>query len=103
MCSIVRRRAGGRENDVWGALSAAEDTVVAASGLANAWYFANRYRESAGSRRLAGALLTALSGGTAAVALARHARDQADGWSRAVARMPLMLGSAATYVLVAIG
>ena len=92
-----------RVNDVWGSLSAAEDTVVAASGLANAWYFANRARESAGSRRLAGTLLAALSGGAAAVALALLAGDYAEGWSGAVARVPLMLGSAATFVLVVIG
>jgi hypothetical protein len=92
-----------RVNDVWASFSTAEDTVVAASGLANAWYFANRARASAGSRRLAGSLLTALSGGAAAVALALLAGDYAEGWSGAIARMPLMLGSAATFVLVAIG
>ena len=90
-------------NDVWDSLSAAEDTVVAASGLANAWYFASRARGSVGSRRLAGSLLTALSGGAAALALALLAGDYAEGWSGAVARMPLTLGSATTFLLVVIG
>ena len=90
-------------NDVWGSLSAAEDTVVAASGLANAWYFGNRASESAGARRLAGVLLATLSGGAAAVALALLAGEYAEGWTGAIARVPLMLGSATTFVLVVIG
>ena len=103
MCSTVRATAGVRVNDVWGSLSAAEDTVVAASGLANACYFASRARASAGPRRLAGALLAALSGGAAAVALALLSGDHAEGWSGAIARVPLMLGSATTFALVVIG
>jgi hypothetical protein len=94
---------GVRVSDVWASLAAAEDTVVAASGLANGWYFARRARRNARSRRLAGVLLAALSGGAGVVALALLAGDYAAGWPGAVARLPLLLGSATTFALVVIG
>jgi ammonia channel protein AmtB len=87
----------------WDSLAAAEDTVVAASGMANAWYFGGRALASTGPRRRAGVLLTSLSGGAAALALALLAGDRAEGWPGAVARLPLLLGSVSTSLLVVAG
>jgi hypothetical protein len=67
--------------------------------MANAWYFGGRARAAAGPRRRAGVLLAALSGG----AVALLAGDRAEGWPGALARVPLMLGSASTMALVAVG
>lgn len=95
-----------RVADVWTSLAVAEDSVVAASGIANAWYFtrqARRARPPARARRFAGLLLAALCGGAAAVALVLLAGGHAEGWPGAVARVPLVMASATTFALVVIG
>lgn len=96
-------RSGERLGEVWNSLAAAEDALLAASGMANAWYFAGQARRNASARRLAALLLTTLSGGAATIALALLAGDRAEGWPGALARLPLVASSMATFALLVIG
>jgi putative intracellular protease/amidase len=92
--------------DVWASLTTAEDSVVAVSGVANAWYFARRAQrseEGARARRFASGLLAVLCGGAAVLALALLAGGHAEGWPGAIARVPLVVGSATTFALVVAG
>ncbi len=86
-------------NLVWDGISVAESTATAASGLANAGYFAGRAARAAGPRRAAALLLVLLCGGAAVDAVAQLAGGES-GAMAALVRLPSMLGNVATLWLV---
>lgn len=86
-------------NPVWDGLSVAVPSATAASGLANATYFAGRAARAAGPRRAAALLLVALCGGAAIDAAVQLVAGQT-GAMAALVRLPSMLGNVATLWLV---
>lgn len=89
--------------DVLGSASAVEESVVLATGLANAAYFVRRGAGNAGSRRLAALLLAVLYGGTAVLALALLLGGLEEGAVGVALRAPLTAGNAVTFGLIVIG
>ncbi len=90
-----------REVLTW--VSAAEESMVLATGLANAGYFVGRAAGNGTPRRLAAALLAALYAGTAALALALLVGSLDEGAVGVALRAPLVLGNAVTFALIVIG
>ena len=86
-------------NAVWDGIAVAVPSATAASGLANASYFAGRAAQAAGPRRAAALLLVALCGGAAVDAVAQLAGGET-GAMAALVRLPSMLGNVATLWLV---
>jgi hypothetical protein len=85
---------------LWGQLATGEDAATFASGLFNAVAFARRVRDASGPRRIAAAVLIALTAGSAADALL-HATLEAPAAPTEVAlRFPLLLGNLAVLALI---
>ncbi|RLT41285.1 MAG: hypothetical protein DWI58_09100 [Chloroflexi bacterium] len=89
-------------NGIWNGLGEAQSAAIAASGSANALYFARRVATSIGARRIAAAVLAGIFGGVALDAVG----GLGGGASEAVEvaqRAPLLIATLATNALLAIG
>lgn len=89
-------------SNIWSDVAGAESAAVAASGGANALYFARRVALGGGARRLAAAVLAGVFGGIAldsAGHLGPHAAEAAEVLRRA----PLLIATLATSAVLAIG
>lgn len=93
----------GHVKELFGWASAAESSVVLATGLGNAGYFLRRALRNGDGRRLAAALLAALYAGTAALAFALLFGGLDEGPVGVALRAPLVLGNAVTFALIVIG
>lgn len=89
-------------NGIWNGLGQAESAAMAASGGANALYFARRVAQSAGARRVSAAVLTGLFIGIALVG-AGHLGDGAATVADVIVRAPLLIATLATNAVLAIG
>ncbi|MCC6238346.1 MAG: hypothetical protein IT299_12365 [Dehalococcoidia bacterium] len=87
--------------DILGWVSATEETVVLATGLANAGYFLGRLRDSAPRQALL--LLAALYGGSALLALAQLAGGLEETPGGVALRVPLVVGHLATFLVLLMG
>lgn len=89
-------------NGIWNGLGEAESAAMAASGGANALYFARRVARSGGARRLSAAVLAGLFAGVA-LDSAGHLGGSAETVAEVIARAPLLLATLATNAVLAIG
>jgi hypothetical protein len=85
-----------------GWISATEDSVVVATGLANPGYFARRAATSSRPRFAAAAVLVGLYAGSAALALGLLVGIE-DGATAAALRVPLVAANLATCSLLLAG
>ncbi len=88
--------------DVLSWAGAAEGSVVVATGLVNAGYFATRARGNR-PRRLAAIVLTLLYLGTAALAVELLSGGLGEGPAVVALRAPLVVGNSATLLLIVLG
>ena len=89
-------------NGIWNGLNEAESAAMAASGGANAVYFARRVLRGEGARRLSAVVLAGLFTGIGADA-AMHLGDEAQTAAEVLLRAPLLLATLATNAVLAIG
>ncbi len=87
--------------DILGWVSATEESVVLATGLANAGYFFGRLRDRAPRKALV--LLATLYAGSALLALAQLAGGLDEAPGGVVLRVPLVVANVATFVLLVVG
>ncbi len=87
--------------DILGWVSATEESVVLATGLANAGYFLGHVRNSAPRKALL--LLAAIYGGGSLLTLAQLAGGLDEGPGGVVLRAPLAVGNIATLGLLVLG
>ena len=89
-------------NSIWNGLGEAQSAAIAASGGANALYFARRVARSGGARRAAAAVLVGIFAGIA-VDSAGHLGGGATDAAEVVRRAPLLIATLATNAVLAIG
>jgi hypothetical protein len=93
-------------NGFWNGLGEAESAAMAASGGANALYFARRVARGsargAGARRVSAAVLTGIFAGVA-LDSAGHLGGGTETAAEVIARAPLLVARLATNALLAIG
>lgn len=87
---------------IWNGLGEAQSAAMAASGGANAVYFARRAAHSTGARRVSAAVLTGVFTGVA-LDSAAHLGGFAGTAAEAAGRAPLLIATLATNALLAIG
>lgn len=87
--------------DILGWVSATEESVVLATGLANAGYFLGRLRDSAPRRALL--LLATLYGGSSLLALAQLAGGLDDVPGGVFLRAPVVVANVATFAVLVLG
>jgi len=87
---------------IWNGLNEAQSAAMAASGSANALYFARRVARSTGARRLSAAVLTGIFAGVA-LDSAAHLGGAAGSAAEAAGRAPLLIATLATNAVLAIG
>ncbi len=93
-------------NGLWGGIAAAQDSATAASGIANAAYFARQSGGGGAIRRTAALVLVGLCGGAAL--LSAYSLVTTFGLSEGdelevLVRLPLLLGNLATFWLITSG
>ena len=93
-------------NGLWGGIAAAQDSATAASGIANAAYFARQSGDGGAIRRAAALVLVGLCGGAAL--LSAYSLATTFGFSdgdevEVLVRLPLLLGNLATLWLITSG
>ena len=89
-------------NGIWNDLGQAESAALAASGGANALYFARRVLRGVGARRISAAVLVGLFAGVGLEGAA-HLGGNAGTAAEVLVRAPLLLATLATNVVLAIG
>lgn len=87
--------------DILGWVSATEESIVLATGLANAGYFLGRLRDSTPRRALL--VLATLYGGSALLALADLGGGLDEVPGGIVLRAPLVAANTATFALLVLG
>ena len=89
-------------NGIWNGLGEAESAAMAASGGANALYFARRVARGSGARRLSAAVLAGIFAGVALDSAAQLGGTAATA-AEVVVRAPLLVATLATNAVLAIG
>ena len=88
---------------IWNLIAGAESAVMAASGGANAIYFARRAAGAGGARRVAASVLVGLFAGVALDGLSHLDGSLGGATAEVVRRAPLLVATIATTVLVRLG
>ena len=89
-------------NGMWNALGMAQSVAMAASGAANAAYFAQRATRSTGGRRIAAVVLAAVFAGIALDGVV-HLAGTVDAAVEVVRRAPLLVATLLTSALLRLG
>ena len=89
-------------NGIWNGIDAAQSAAIAASGTANAIYFARRATQAAGARRVAAVVLVGLFAGVALDG-ADHLGGGAGAAADVVRRAPLLAATLTTSALLRLG
>lgn len=89
-------------NAIWNGIGATQSAGIAASGTANAIYFARRAAQARGGRRVAAAVLVGLFAGVAIEGAGTFAAN-AGAAGEVLSRAPLFAATLATSALLRLG